>query len=181
MMTNATLPAGAILRATTHQDLDQVLALYPQTFPEEELRPVVTALMSGDDDILSLAISFKDEVIAHVIFTLCSVQQSRPKDALLGPLGVIPSYQGQGLGGMIVREGIERLAQAGLNQLFVLGDPGYYGRFGFDPERAVVPPYDLPEDWKDAWQSLLLTPAAKPGAGRLQVPDPWIHRDLWVE
>lgn len=49
----------------------------------------------------------------------------------LGPLSVRPDRQGRGIGGALVRAGLERLEAAGAAGVVVLGDPGYYGRHGF--------------------------------------------------
>jgi hypothetical protein len=43
-----------------------------------------------------------------------------------------------------------------VGKVLVLGDPAYYGRFGFAKETAIQPPYPLPEAWDGAWQSLVL-------------------------
>jgi putative acetyltransferase len=78
-----------------------------------------------------------------------------------------------------VRAGLERMRGAGVARALVLGDPAYYGRFGFAPDRAIAPPYELPAAWQDAWQSLALDDDAPPLAGTLTVPPPWRHPALW--
>jgi len=60
---------------------------------------------------------------------------------------VIPLLQRQGLGNSLVRAGLERLEQRRIKQVFVLGDPAYYQRFGFSPERQGLTPYPIPEEW----------------------------------
>jgi putative acetyltransferase len=54
----------------------------------------------------------------------------------LGPLAVEPADQARGLGGMLVRAGLEACAARGAGLVFVLGHPGYYPRFGFEPAAA---------------------------------------------
>ncbi|MEM8699183.1 MAG: N-acetyltransferase, partial [Pseudomonadota bacterium] len=74
--------------------------------------------------------------------------------------------------------GVERLREIGTRQIFVLGDPAYYRRFGFRPEKAVTPPCPIPEDWAPAWQSLTLSdPIAQ---GKLHVPAPWLTPAYWA-
>ena len=167
------------IRETVSGDAEQVLALYPQAFPEEELRPVVSALLGLGPEVLSLAGFDGAQVVGHVLFTLCGAQGQGRTGALLAPLGVLPSYQRRGLGTSLVRAGLDRLAARGVAQVFVLGDPAYYGRFGFAPERGVMAPYPLPEDWAGAWQSLRLAGRAPLAAGRLIVPAPWMEPALW--
>lgn len=100
--------------------------------------------------------------------------------ALLAPLGIVPSHQKCGLGGRIVRAGLERLRDTGVSHAFVFGDPGYYNRFGFEAERAVLPPYPIPEEWMQAWQSMKLVPDSSAVSGPLQLPAPWMHPELWA-
>ncbi|MEY8842115.1 N-acetyltransferase, partial [Cribrihabitans sp. XS_ASV171] len=76
--------------------------------------------------------------------------------------------------------GLDRLAAEGVRQVFVLGNPGYYGRFGFEAERQVTPPYPLPEAWGGAWQSLVLEGREPLPAGPLEVPGPWRNEAFWL-
>jgi putative acetyltransferase len=52
---------------------------------------------------------------------------------VLSPLGVLPEYQGRGIGSALVRHGLEAIASQGAPVVFLEGDPGYYSRFGFVP------------------------------------------------
>jgi putative acetyltransferase len=49
----------------------------------------------------------------------------------LGPVAVSPSRQGSGIGQALVRGGLERLGATGAAGCVLLGEPGFYGRFGF--------------------------------------------------
>jgi putative acetyltransferase len=51
----------------------------------------------------------------------------------VAPLAVLPSRQGTGIGTALIVELLRRAEAARLPLLVVLGDPGYYGRFGFEP------------------------------------------------
>ena len=55
----------------------------------------------------------------------------------MAPLAVEPSFHGTGIGGALVREGHLRLKEAGEKLAVVLGDPAYYGRFGYSHARAA--------------------------------------------
>ena len=168
-----------VTRETAPDDVAQVLALYPQAFPEEELRPVVSGLLESGANVLSLAGFDGDALVAHVLFTICGSEQQEQTGALLGPLAVVPSHQRKGLGNAIVCTGLERLEEMGIRQVFVLGDPAYYGRFGFVPERQVLAPYPIPEEWAEAWQSVPLAARAPLAPGRLLLPKPWMDPVLW--
>jgi putative acetyltransferase len=54
----------------------------------------------------------------------------------LAPLSVAPVHQRLGVGRQLIGAGIERAAKGGWACVFVLGDPAYYTRFGFDAALA---------------------------------------------
>lgn len=170
------------IREAEFDELAQILAVYPLAFPDEELRPIVTELIEGDTEILSLAAFHKKTLIGHVLFTFFSGNGAEDfkAGALLGPLCVLPDYHGQGAGSALVISGVERLNSMGTRQLFVLGDPNYYGRFGFKAEHSILPPYELPKDWIGAWQSMTFSQRKPLAAGKCHLPKVWMDRTLWV-
>lgn len=127
--------------------------------------------------MLSLVAVAGSALVGHVAFTLCSVTDGSDAVALLGPLAVATASQKRGIGSALVRAGLDRLRSAGFDQVFVLGDPAYYGRFGFEAERSVAPPFPLPEGWRDAWQSIPLR--RRRLRGTLSVPQAWNEASLW--
>ena len=54
----------------------------------------------------------------------------------LSPIAVAPQYREQGVAEALIRAGLERLEAAGVVLCFVVGDPAFYGRFGFDADLA---------------------------------------------
>ena len=61
---------------------------------------------------------------------------------LLGPLAVEPGRQGEGTGDALVRRSLRLARRAGHEVVFLVGDRGYYDRYGFEPagKRGVVMP-----------------------------------------
>ena len=55
---------------------------------------------------------------------------------LLGPLAVLPAYKNLGVGRRLMRMAVEGAREAGYAAIILVGDPPYYGPFGFLP----VPP-----------------------------------------
>ncbi len=64
----------------------------------------------------------------------------------VAPLAVRPSHQGQGIGGALMTELLARAEAAGLPLIVLLGDPGYYGRFGFEPSGPLGISYRIDGD-----------------------------------
>ncbi len=168
------------IRESRSTDLSLIEAIYPEAFPDEELRPLVRSLLRDGTAVLSLVACVDGRVVGHVIFTPCGLENRTDAVALLGPLAVLPSHHKQGVGSALVRAGHERLANAGVTAIYVLGDPAYYGRFGYAAEDKVTPPYPLPAEWEGAWQALSLKPSDRPLAGVLRVPAPWAEPALWA-
>ncbi len=159
---------------------DFVDKLYPAAFPDEDLVPLVNALLNDPATTLSLVAERAGRIVGHVLFT-CGRVEGCPADvALLAPLAVSPDSQGQGIGSRLVREGLRRLQVRGVSWVFVLGDPAFYGRLGFTQENAVDAPYTLPDEWRTAWQSQRIGDDAPALSGRLVLPEAWMQRALWA-
>jgi len=55
----------------------------------------------------------------------------------LGPVSVKPHRQREGIGNQLVRMGLEQAREGGWQGVFVVGDPKFYARFGFEPALAM--------------------------------------------
>ena len=80
---------------------------------------------------------------------------------ILAPLAVKPEYQRQGIGGMLIRAGIERLQEKGSCLVFVLGHKEYYPEYGFIPDAARLgypAPYPILEQFSDYWMVQAIRP-----------------------
>jgi len=168
------------IRKSTSDDLRDIELLYPLAFPDEDLLPVVRELLQDPIVALSLVATIDSNLAGHVIFTRCGLSGSGEKTALLAPLAVLPVHHRQGIGGKLVHAGLQQLEHENVDRVFVLGDPAYYGRFGFQPGSAVAPPYPLPAEWQDAWQSLSLAGTELSRPGKLELPELWLEPSLWL-
>jgi putative acetyltransferase len=151
-------------------------ALYPQAFPDEDLLPLVRQMV-GQPQVVSLVAGSAEAPIGHICMTYGSV--AGQSVALLGPLCVAPAHQKTGIGTALIQAGLEAVLAGGAEQVLVLGDPNYYGRFGFQQESEVAPPYNLPAEWAPAWQSLSLDEEVP--QGRLELPDFWMNPAYWSD
>ncbi len=65
---------------------------------------------------------------------------------LLGPIAVHPTRQGEGLGGLMIRESLQAARERGWSRAMLVGDAPYYARFGFSRlEGVAMPPPTNPE------------------------------------
>ena len=167
-------------RNSVQGDLAALESLYPEAFPDEDLVPLVRDLLHDSPNVLSLVAAVDSQIAGHVVFTHCGVSESDASAALLGPLAVAPAWQRQGIGSALVHTGLQRMEEARVDVVCVLGDPNYYGRLGFVPESSIEPPYPLPPEWGDAWQSLRTAASTTPISGRLLAPQQWMNPSLWA-
>ena len=166
------------IRKAAPSDFSALESLYPLAFPDEDLLPIVRALHSMPGGALSLVGVDHSIVLGHVFFSRCRVGDA--KATLLGPIAVSPERQREGVGTALVTAGLNRMREEGARIACVLGDPAYYRRFGFRPDPHIEPPYRLPEEWSEAWQSQYLSVAEVNCTGKLEVPAPWMHEALWL-
>lgn len=168
------------IRESHSADVDALVELYPKVFPEEDLVPVLRDLLAAEENVLSLVAVRDETIIGHVGFSICGVDGQSGHVGMLAPLAVHPEQQRQGIGSALVHQGFERLKSMGIGQAYVLGDPDYYGRFGFKSGGSVAPPYKLPSVWEHAWQAVSLSDDAQSLNGQIEVPDFWRHPHLWL-
>lgn len=167
------------IRRVAASAADEIEALYRAAFPAEDLVPLVRGLLALEGETFNLAAQVDGSLVGHVGFTVCRVDGHDAPVALLAPLAVAASHRNRGIARALVESGLSILRAEGVVTVFVLGDLRFYARLGFSSEDRVAPPYALPTEWRDAWQSLHLAPGPGAPAGRLAVPVIWQERSLW--
>ena len=133
--------------------------------PEVEL---VALLRASDAWIPALSIVAAEDasIVGHVVCTRATIAGVIPVLGL-GPLGVAPSHQGAGVGSALMHAVLAAADALDEHLVCLLGNPRYYGRFGFAParERGI----EAPEDWYgDHFQVRLLTNATGLEHGRFE-------------
>jgi putative acetyltransferase len=60
----------------------------------------------------------------------------------------LPKHQRQGIGSLLVREGLIKCKELGYKAVILVGHPDYYPRFGFSPakEKGLKLPFDAPDE-----------------------------------
>ncbi len=126
------------IRAATPKDREAIRLGEEHAFGQQTEAGLVDALVEGGEAVLELVAEEDGHVVGHILFSRLHVEQGGKRFAAvaLAPLAVEPSFHGSGIGGALVREAHLRLKQAGETLAIVLGEPAYYGRFGYSHERA---------------------------------------------
>ncbi|MBD58792.1 MAG: GNAT family N-acetyltransferase [Citromicrobium sp.] len=102
---------------------------------------IVDALRRDGDLALSLVATNMDEaIIGHIAVSPVTISDGTEGWYAAGPVSVMPTRQRVGIGSQLATEAIDRMEERGAKGLVLLGDPGYYARFGFMPDPDLVLP-----------------------------------------
>ncbi|ADP17604.1 acetyltransferase, GNAT family protein 21 [Achromobacter xylosoxidans A8] len=131
-------------------DRDAIFALTQAAFKDhphsQQTEGYITnALREAGALALSLVARVDGRIAGHVAFSPVTVSDGSADWYGLGPVAVLPELQGQGIGAALVRDGLERLKALGAAGCVVMGDPAYYGRFGFAQMPGLTYPGVPPE------------------------------------
>lgn len=83
---------------------------------------------------LDLIACDEDRIVGNIIYSKAKVVNNEKKEfevLCMGPVGVLPSYQKQGIGSLLMKRSIEKARQLGYKAIIIFGNPDYYHRFGF--------------------------------------------------
>jgi putative acetyltransferase len=153
----------ALVRHELPGDTARIYAVHAESFPSALEAQLVDRLRAANRLQVSMVAEVDGLVIAHVAFSPVTTDRGVVGSGL-APIAVLKSYQHQGTGAVLVRAGLHACREAGLGWVVVLGEPAYYGRFGF---RAAAE-FGLSDEYDGglAFQALELIPGALPkGAG----------------
>jgi len=101
---------------------------------------VVAALRNAGALTLSLVAEEAGRVVGHVALSPVTISDGSTAWYGLGPISVVPGEQGKGVGSLLMKAALDELGKRGANGCVLLGDPGYYQRFGFSPIEGLVLP-----------------------------------------
>jgi putative acetyltransferase len=134
-----------VIRRETASDQAAIRRVHERAFPGPAEAAIVDALRAAGTVTLSLVAGPAGEagqgaapatiIWGHILFSPVSIATAAGERAAVGlaPLAVDPDWQRRGIGGRLVREGLDILRREGHGAVVVLGHPDYYPRFGFAP------------------------------------------------
>ena len=123
-----------ILRDQRPADRDAVDRVVSAAFGQKAEAQLVRDLDRAGAVVIAIVAEAHGEILGHVLLS----RMSAPFPALaLAPVSVAPARQRRGIGSALIRTAIDRASESGWAAIFVLGDPAYYGRFGFDAAAAA--------------------------------------------
>ncbi len=123
------------IREETSGDLQEIRIVIQSAFGQTEEADIVDMLRQSCADRISLVGVSEDQIVGQILFTPVRIQarEGMITGMGLGPMAVLPEFQGQGIGSELVRTGLNFMEKAKYPFVIVLGHPTYYPRFGFVP------------------------------------------------
>ncbi len=121
------------IRATSPDDYEQIDELLAAAFGGRDEVRLMNGLRQAGDVGLELVAHQQQQIVGHIAYSTVTGPE---RGLALAPLSVSPDRQRQGIGSELTRQSLDLARQQGWRSVFVLGDPGYYSRFGFDLEAA---------------------------------------------
>lgn len=151
-------PNNILIRETIISDFNDIMEVEKLAFGYDKEARLIAELLEDKtaQPIVSLLAFHQNNAIGHILFTRAYFDRTeeQPMMHILAPLAVKPEYQRQGIGGMLIKAGIQKLQKRGSHLVFVLGYKDYYPKFGFVPQASHLgypAPYTIPEEYSDCW------------------------------
>ena len=125
-----------VIRETVPADLAAIVEVHKKGFGYDKEAGLTAELLSDPtaEPAVSLLALRDGEAVGHILFTRCCIagaEPDRPLFYLLAPLAVVPSCQKQGVGRLLIAEGLQLLRERGAKRTQgVLPAPRIHSRSG---------------------------------------------------
>lgn len=126
------------VRAEKPEDIKAVRKVNIAAFGQEGEANLVDWLR-GTTSTLSFVAVESAQIVGHIFFSPVTIEgECTGNLPILGlaPVAVLPNYQRQGIGSLLIQYGLKECERFGFKAVVVLGSPAYYSRFGFIPAKG---------------------------------------------
>jgi putative acetyltransferase len=136
-------PPMISIRSERGEDHDAIFALTRKAFEQHEYSShaeqfVIEELRRAGALSVSLVAQMEGTLVGHVAFSPVRISDGSDAWYGLGPLSVLPTFQRKGIGTALVQAGLAALRAGEARGCVVLGEPGYYQRFGFRSDPRLM-------------------------------------------
>lgn len=112
-------------------------AVHSAAFPTDVEARLVALLRETGQATISLVAEEDGQIVGHVVFSPVTLDSAAALKGLgLAPVAVLPTHQRKGIGTKLIRAGLAACGTIPIDFVVVLGEPSYYGRFGFSRASA---------------------------------------------
>jgi len=126
------------MEAERHQG--GVRALLEKSFGPDRMRRAIYRLREGippDPTLCFVMVNAHGQVLGVVRNYRVCVGDCPEPALLLGPIAVAQSHEKLGLAARLIQQTITTATEQGYNIIYLVGDPNYYGEFGFTATAAA--------------------------------------------
>ena len=141
------------IRQENQKDYEEVYMVVKTAFEMAEHsdgneQDLVVDLRNSDSFIpeLSLVAVKEDKIVGYILFTKIKIENH--EEIALAPLAVLPEYQKQGIGSMLIEQGHKIAKKLGYHYSIVLGSENYYPKFGYiaATQYGIQAPFDVADE-----------------------------------
>jgi putative acetyltransferase len=160
-----------LVRTERPEDCAAIRLVNEEAFGRPDEADLVDRLRAQGVVLASFIAEADGLIVGHILFSRMSIETTDiPVAAVaLAPVAVIPKFQRQGIGTMLMAHGLDWLRVQSEQIVLVLGHPDYYQRFGFSTDKArfIESPFN-----PKSFMALELKPNALEGIrGKVRYPD----------
>ena len=120
------------IRPEISTDIDQIYNVIAAAFGQPQEAELVNLIRARGKALISLVAERPEGIAGHILLSpITLVPETDGTYAGIGPLAVHPTVHKQGIGSALMKQAIKEAQALGISALFLLGDPKYYARFGF--------------------------------------------------
>ena len=125
-----------IIREEAASDIKQIAAITadafaPKPYSNGSEPAVIAAVRASGDLTISLVAEEDGILLGQITFTPVTIEGTHEGWYGLGPVAVRPDRQSEGIGAALIKDGLACLKHLNAAGCVLVGDPVYYGRFGF--------------------------------------------------
>ncbi|MGB7287932.1 MAG: N-acetyltransferase [Salaquimonas sp.] len=158
------------IRSSVEADAKMIRKVERKAFGRKSEANLVDMLIPAPEFTISLVAECDGEIIGHVLMTEI---RAPAKSLALAPLAVVSKYREMQVGSELVRSALKIAKEVGFEAVFVLGDLGYYERFGFSSQLAD--PFEVEWQGKQFMALELKDGALRNKKGPLNYPEPFFN------
>ena len=121
-----------VIREALAADFDDIASCVFAAF-ENSAEVTLVRQLRADKDVLAEWVAQEvDSIVGHVMVSKMTLDPDLAvRCGGVAPLSVTPTYQSCGIGSRLMKTVLAHSRSLDLDALFLLGDPAYYHRFGF--------------------------------------------------
>jgi len=164
------------VRPETPEDIDEIEMLLDLAFAPGRTALSSYQLRDGVAPVAELSTIARDEyesVVGAIRYWPIRIGNTGDPALLLGPIAIHPTRQGEGLGGLLMMETLERARELRWQRVLLIGDEPYYRRFGFSREMTRALDFPKPVNLKRLLAKELVEGAMQEVSGMVRrwIPD----------